>query len=410
MTCPLRAPDRRRRERRSARRDRQGGRQAGPLARSSSRPRTRSAGTWLGHALHPMLTDVVIGTFLSATLLDVVGGDEDGEAGAKLIGIGMAAYLPTALTGVNDWADTEPSTTASAAPGWCTPGRTRRRWRSTRSRSRRAAAAIAAAPARSASPARRALGAAGYPRRPPHVRQGCRPRPDRVRPRPGRVDGGAGEVPDGRPTRVVVDDTPVLLVRADGSLYALHDRCSHRGCSLADGELDGLEVVCACHGSRFDLRDGSVKQGPGDRPAARVRDPRARGQDRNSPHRLTRSGRLPWMAVQGVEDTQTVEHQAALLRVALLVARDAPQESCSRRPRRRPRGCSAPSPARSMRYVGAERAVIVGVWRPRGRRGLPVNAEVDFEPRTTAMGQARATARARAGGRLREPPRPAARR
>ena len=66
------------------------------------------AGTWLGHALHPMLTDVVIGTFLSTTLLDVVGGDEDGEAGAKLIGIGMAAYLPTALTGVNDWADTEP--------------------------------------------------------------------------------------------------------------------------------------------------------------------------------------------------------------------------------------------------------------------------------------------------------------
>ena len=58
----------------------------------------------------------------------------------------------------------------------------------------------------------------------------------------------------------------MLLVRADGSLYALHDRCSHRGCSLADGELDGLEVVCACHGSRFDLRDGSVKQGPATAP------------------------------------------------------------------------------------------------------------------------------------------------
>src|SRR5215207_8666147 len=66
------------------------------------------SGTWLGHALHPLLTDVVIGTFLSTTLLDVAGGDEDGTAGARLIGIGMAAYLPTALTGVNDWADTEP--------------------------------------------------------------------------------------------------------------------------------------------------------------------------------------------------------------------------------------------------------------------------------------------------------------
>jgi nitrite reductase/ring-hydroxylating ferredoxin subunit len=73
-------------------------------------------------------------------------------------------------------------------------------------------------------------------------------------------------VPDGTPTRVVVDDTPVLLVRAGGDVYALHDRCSHRGCSLADGEIDGLEVVCACHGSRFDLRDGSVKQGPATAP------------------------------------------------------------------------------------------------------------------------------------------------
>ena len=33
-----------------------------------------------------------------------------------------------------------------------------------------------------------------------------------------------------------------------------------------DRELDGLEVVCACHGSRFDLRDGSVKQGPATAP------------------------------------------------------------------------------------------------------------------------------------------------
>src|SRR5689334_12292518 len=66
------------------------------------------SGTYIGHALHPLMTDVVIGTFLSTTLLDVVGGDEDGRAGARLIGIGMAAYAPTALTGVNDWADTEP--------------------------------------------------------------------------------------------------------------------------------------------------------------------------------------------------------------------------------------------------------------------------------------------------------------
>src|SRR5204862_7332318 len=66
------------------------------------------SGTWLGHALHPVLTDVVIGSFISATLLDVLGGDADGRASERLIGVGIAAYAPTALTGANDWADTEP--------------------------------------------------------------------------------------------------------------------------------------------------------------------------------------------------------------------------------------------------------------------------------------------------------------
>src|SRR3954463_9606027 len=75
------------------------------------------SGTWLGHALHPLLTDVVIGTFLSTTLLDVAGGDEDGRAGARLIGVGIAAYAPTALAGVNDWADTEPVSDAVRRTG-----------------------------------------------------------------------------------------------------------------------------------------------------------------------------------------------------------------------------------------------------------------------------------------------------
>ena len=52
------------------------------------------------------------------------------------------------------------------------------------------------------------------------------------------------------------------------------------------------------------------------------------------------------MAVRGVEDTQTVEHQAALLRVALLVARDAPQEELFQAAAEETARCSAPSPAR----------------------------------------------------------------
>jgi hypothetical protein len=65
------------------------------------------SGTWLGHAVHPLLTDLVIGSFVSATVLDVIGPRDDGAASRRLIALGIATYGPTALTGVNDWADVE---------------------------------------------------------------------------------------------------------------------------------------------------------------------------------------------------------------------------------------------------------------------------------------------------------------
>jgi nitrite reductase/ring-hydroxylating ferredoxin subunit len=87
---------------------------------------------------------------------------------------------------------------------------------------------------------------------------------------PGPTDwtpaADASQLPEGRPRRVVVDETPVLLLREDDRFYAIHDRCSHRGCSLSDGEVDGDDIVCSCHGSRFDKRDGSVQQGPATAP------------------------------------------------------------------------------------------------------------------------------------------------
>src|SRR4051794_26708787 len=67
------------------------------------------SGVPLGHAGHPLLTDVPIGTWLSATLLDVVGGDESRAASRRLIAAGILASLPAAASGLNDWADTTPA-------------------------------------------------------------------------------------------------------------------------------------------------------------------------------------------------------------------------------------------------------------------------------------------------------------
>jgi hypothetical protein len=60
-------------------------------------------GEWLGHAVHPVLTDVVIGTWTSATVLDLLGGPGMSAAAQKLVGTGLLAVGPTAWTGWAEW-------------------------------------------------------------------------------------------------------------------------------------------------------------------------------------------------------------------------------------------------------------------------------------------------------------------
>jgi len=59
---------------------------------------------------------------------------------------------------------------------------------------------------------------------------------------------------------------PILLARVKGVLLALESTCTHRGCSVAFGEISGNEIVCPCHGSRFDLITCKVKGGPATKP------------------------------------------------------------------------------------------------------------------------------------------------
>jgi nitrite reductase/ring-hydroxylating ferredoxin subunit/uncharacterized membrane protein len=224
------------------------------------------SGTWLGHAVHPMLTDVVIGSFTSASMLDLVGGGTSHHASRKLIGLGLLAYLPTAATGLNDWADTEPvdgrvrrvgavhaGANALGALLYALSLRRRRRGHSGRLLGLMGLGV---------------LSAGGYLGGHLSFTRGVGP--DQTVFDRGPTDwtpaADAAQLPEGRPTRIVVEDTPVLLLREGESFYAIHDRCSHRGCSLSDGELDGEEIVCACHGSRFDRRNGAVTSGPATAP------------------------------------------------------------------------------------------------------------------------------------------------
>jgi nitrite reductase/ring-hydroxylating ferredoxin subunit len=63
-----------------------------------------------------------------------------------------------------------------------------------------------------------------------------------------------------------VGGTKVNVTNAGGAFYAFDDTCTHMGCSLAKGKLDGTTVTCPCHGSQFDVTTGAVLRGPAQRP------------------------------------------------------------------------------------------------------------------------------------------------
>jgi uncharacterized membrane protein len=65
-------------------------------------------GEWLGHAIHPVLTDVVLGTWTSASVLDLIGGADSSLSAQRLIGTGLLAAGPTAWTGWAEWSAAGP--------------------------------------------------------------------------------------------------------------------------------------------------------------------------------------------------------------------------------------------------------------------------------------------------------------
>jgi len=66
----------------------------------------------------------------------------------------------------------------------------------------------------------------------------------------------AGDVADGQAIRVEVDGLDVAIVRDGEDFYAIEDECSHAAVALSEGDVEGCEIECWMHGSRFDLRTG----------------------------------------------------------------------------------------------------------------------------------------------------------
>ncbi len=74
------------------------------------------------------------------------------------------------------------------------------------------------------------------------------------------------EIPEGGMKKVMLGGQQVLLANVKGKFYAIGNVCTHVGGPLDKGRLDGHEVECPLHGSRFDVTTGQVKRGPAARP------------------------------------------------------------------------------------------------------------------------------------------------
>jgi len=72
----------------------------------------------------------------------------------------------------------------------------------------------------------------------------------------------AAELAEATPTRAMLGTTALVVVRRGDLVWALKETCSHAGGPLSQGTLDGYNIICPWHGSAFRVSDGAVRHGP----------------------------------------------------------------------------------------------------------------------------------------------------
>ena len=72
----------------------------------------------------------------------------------------------------------------------------------------------------------------------------------------------ADEIAEGEVRAVDANGEAVAVANVGGTYFAFGDTCTHRQCSLAEGELEDATITCPCHGSEFDIRTGEVINPP----------------------------------------------------------------------------------------------------------------------------------------------------
>jgi nitrite reductase/ring-hydroxylating ferredoxin subunit/uncharacterized membrane protein len=225
-------------------------------------------GTWFGHPLHPPLTDVPLGAWTTALVLDSAAGS--GKAAARAadtaIGIGIVGALGAAVTGLTDWHHTSGADrrvglghallNTAALALYVTSLALRRRGARNLGRGLSTLGFVLAAGAGYIG------GTLVYGKR---IGVDHSPRPD---PWTDFVAVMPENDLQASPCRAEARGIGLVLVRQGDQIHALADRCAHLGGPLSEGSVEDGAIRCPWHGSLFALADGRVLEGPSTFPQA----------------------------------------------------------------------------------------------------------------------------------------------
>ena len=226
-------------------------------------------GRWVGHPLHPALSDLPIGLWTGAMVLDITDRSPDPGPGLDAAGMlsaaGIVASCATALTGLSDWTvSNEQDRRVGLFHGLLNTVALGLQGASlgTRMTGHRSTARALGAASLTVTAAAGYLGG--------HLVFTKGAMVNRVAwaigPRRWTRTLQEADLPDDSPVGVEAEGRQILLYRHRGTLYALDNICSHAGGLLSRGTVADLTVTCPLHGSRFALADGSVGRGPAHQP------------------------------------------------------------------------------------------------------------------------------------------------
>jgi nitrite reductase/ring-hydroxylating ferredoxin subunit/uncharacterized membrane protein len=223
-------------------------------------------GTWLGHPLHVVLTDVPIGSWTAAAVLDLLeentGRRSIGRGADTAITVGVIGAAAAAVTGLADWSKIgggQPRRVglvhgllnATALACYVTSLCFRR------NHSRRTGRQLALLGYIISSVSAHLGGHLVY-----NEKLGVDHSADFSAPKDFVPVLAEAELPENQLRRVEANGMPVLLVRKGRHIYAIAETCAHLGGPLSEGKLENDAVRCPWHGSCFSLANGRVLEGP----------------------------------------------------------------------------------------------------------------------------------------------------